>query len=76
LFGSGLQPGAEAPAAVFLSSPNVNDATRVPTKISFQFTFIPIITRDTISNQFSLQEYATGQLLRGSKNSKTGGGIW
>ena len=76
LLGSGLRPGAAAPAAVFLSNPNVNDATRVPTKIQMTLTFIPIVTRDAISNYFSLQSYATGQLLRGSKNTNTGGGIW
>jgi hypothetical protein len=51
-----------------------SDATYVPTKIQLQITCIPIVTRNDISNKFSLKEYATGALLRGSKRS--GGGIW
>ena len=51
-----------------------SEATYVPTKIQLQVTCIPIVTRNDISNKFSLREYATGALLRGSKRS--GGGIW
>ena len=51
-----------------------SEATYVPTKIQLQITCIPIVTRNDISNKFSLKEYATGELLRGSKRS--GGGIW
>jgi hypothetical protein len=51
-----------------------SDATYVPTKIQLQITCIPIVTRNDISNKFSLKQYATGALLRGSKRS--GGGIW
>ena len=51
-----------------------SEATDVPTKIQLQITCIPIVTRNDISNKFSLKEYATGELLRGSKRS--GGGIW
>ena len=51
-----------------------SEATYVPTKLQLQITCIPIVTRNDISNTFSLKEYATGQLLRGSKRS--GGGIW
>jgi hypothetical protein len=76
LLSSGLTPGAQPPPPVFLTSGNINDATRVPTKINLSITCLPIVTRYAISNQFSLQQYATGQLLRGSKNTNTGGGIW
>jgi len=51
-----------------------SEATYVPTKLQLQITCIPIVTRNDISNKFSLKEYATGALLRGSKRS--GGGIW
>jgi hypothetical protein len=71
----GLNPGAT------VSSPNwqttnigTKDATYVPTKISISISAFPIITRNDISNTFSLKEYATGALLRGSK--RAGGGIW
>ena len=48
--------------------------TYVPTKISISLVAYPIVTRNDISNKFSLAEYATGKLLQGSKRS--GGGIW
>jgi hypothetical protein len=48
--------------------------TYVPTKIQIAVTAYPIVTRNDISNKFSLKEYATGSLLQGSKRS--GGGIW
>jgi hypothetical protein len=51
-----------------------SEATYIPTKLQLQITCIPIVTRNDISNKFSLKEYATGALLRGSKRS--GGGIW
>jgi hypothetical protein len=51
-----------------------SDATYVPTKISIAITAIPVVSRNDISNTFSLEKYATGQLLQGSK--RNGGGIW
>jgi hypothetical protein len=61
------------------SAPNFSKATNtqptyVPTKISISIVAYPIVTRNDISNTFSLAEYATGKLLQGSKRS--GGGIW
>jgi len=76
LLGSGLNPGAAPPTPVFLNSTNIADATRVPTKIQFNINCLPIITRYNMSNNFSLKEYATGALLRGSKNPNNGGGVW
>ncbi len=51
-----------------------SDATYVPTKMQISITCIPIVTRNDISNNFSLKDYATGSLLQGSK--RKGGGIW
>lgn len=51
-----------------------SNATYVPTKMQIAITCIPIVTRNDISNTFSLKEYATGALLQGSK--RNGGGIW
>jgi hypothetical protein len=51
-----------------------SDATYVPTKMQIAITCIPIVTRNDISNNFSLKKYATGELLQGSK--RNGGGIW
>jgi hypothetical protein len=78
--GSGKLPkGGVKPASAFnnastgasLSKPAY---TYVPTKISLTLTLIPIVTRRDISQTFSLKEYATGSLLRGSKRNS--GGIW
>jgi hypothetical protein len=50
------------------------EPTYVPTKMQISISAVPIITRNDISNNFSLREYATGKLLRGS--TRQGGGIW
>jgi hypothetical protein len=77
LLGVGLKPGGTAKPPVFITPPvGNNNATRVPTKISISLTFLPVVTRRAISNEFSLKKYASGQLLRGSVNPGTGGGIW
>jgi hypothetical protein len=79
LAGSGVAPGGKkAPSvATSPSTPTAsNEITRVPTKMNIQLTLLPIITRKAISNEFSLKAYATGELLRGSKNPRTGGGMW
>jgi hypothetical protein len=55
---------------------SANNTTRVPTKISISLTFHPMITRNAMSNKFSLKEYSTGKLLNGSKNAGFGGGVW
>jgi hypothetical protein len=62
------------------SAPNFSKATNtqptyVPTKISISVMAYPIVTRNDISNNFSLEKYATGALLQGRKNPG-GGGIW
>jgi hypothetical protein len=51
-----------------------SNASYVPTKMQIALTCIPIVTRNDISNNFSLKEYATGKLLRGTQ--RQGGGIW
>ena len=48
--------------------------TYVPTKMNLSISASPIVTRNDISNRFSLQDYATGKLLQGGKNSTVG--IW
>ena len=53
------------------------EPTYVPTKMQIQISAYPIITRNDISNNFSLKDYATGELLRGMKGkSRISGGIW
>jgi len=78
LVSSLLTSGAQAAPPKFgltaASLQSTSDATYVPTKMSLSITAIPIVTRNDISNKFSLKDYATGKLLQGSKLQ--GGGIW
>jgi hypothetical protein len=48
--------------------------TYVPTKMSISITAFPMVTRNDISNNFSVKDYATGALLQGSRRNS--GGIW
>ena len=68
-----LKKGAAPKEPQFKSLSN-NQATYVPTKIQLQISGSPIVSRNDISNNFSLTDYATGKLLRGSKLGR--GGIW
>ena len=74
--GSSILPGGMSPNAIFAPPPlgNSDQVTYVPTKIQLQISAVPIVTRNAISNRFSLEKYASGELLRGTKNN--GGGIW
>lgn len=49
-----------APAALGTKSP-----TYVPTKIDLQISLLPVQSRSQVSNNFSLQKYANGDLLKG-----------
>jgi hypothetical protein len=48
--------------------------TYVPTKMQITISAVPIISRNNISTYFSLKEYATGKLMRGTQTKR--GGIW
>lgn len=76
LVSSGIDKGGLPPPPTFNNTQNINEATRVPTKINIQLTCLPIATRNAVSNKFSLKDYANGSLLRGSVNPGTGGGFW
>jgi hypothetical protein len=69
----GLNPGATVGAPQFTKATNTQ-TTYVPTKMQITITAYPMVTRNDISNKFSLKEYATGALLQGSR--RNGGGIW
>jgi hypothetical protein len=72
---TGAAPGALANPPVFNSAKSSTEKpTYVPTKISITISAVPIVTRNDISNTFSLKDYATGSLLRGTQ--RKGGGIW
>lgn len=73
--GQVLTQGGNAPNPQFQRSPTgTQEATYVPTKMQIQISAIPIVTRNDVSNRFSLTDYAAGKLLRGSTNGT--GGIW
>ncbi len=72
--GAGINPGGLAAPPKFSGTTGTTEPTYVPTKMQIAITAIPIVTRNDISNKFSLKEYGTGKLLQGTKRS--GGGIW
>ena len=60
----GLKPGALStpPAAPTLGT---NNPTYVPTKIDLTITLLPVQTRQQVSKQFSVKQFANGDLLKG-----------
>jgi hypothetical protein len=48
-------------SSTYLSNSNV---TYVPTKMKMTITCLPVVSRNQVSNDFSLRDYATGKLLR------------
>ena len=75
LSSSNLNAGGTPPPATFAGLGNGDDVTYVPTKISMTLTFVPVVTRNDISNKFSVKDYATGKLSRSTRPGG-GGGIW
>ena len=71
---NGVVPGGGVAPPQFTPPAGSRDVTYVPTKMSISISAVPIVTRNDISNKFSLTEYATGKLLRGTQ--RQGGGIW
>ena len=61
--GGGSRPGQ--PGVSQQAVYNTSNATYVPTKIEIQLSLLPIQTRNQVSQQFSLKDYANGALLRG-----------
>ena len=58
------------------NAPGTVEPTYVPTKLQIQIGAIPIVSRRDISENFSLRDYASGELLKGSQRGDQGGGIW
>ena len=71
-----IGPGGELEPPDFIQpgSYKVQEPTYVPTRIKIQLTALPVVSRNDISNTFSLQQYGSGSLMRGSL--RRGGGIW
>lgn len=69
----GINPGGVRPPPRFQTTPaGTIEPTYVPTKMQIQISAVPIISRNDISNNFSLKKYATGELLLGAKNKRAG----
>ena len=78
---SRVQPGGRPPPPTWKgASPSgyttgAKDPTYVPTKMQIQLTAVPIMSRNVISTKFSLKDYASGNLLRGSIHAGIKG-VW
>ena len=62
-FNSG-ETSAAAAAAIAQNVNNLLQATYVPTKIEISLVLLPINTRSQVSQQFNMQGFANGRLLR------------
>ena len=71
--GKEIQTGGRPPPPQFSAFVR-NITTYVPTKISLTITCVPIMSRNQVSNYFSLRDYGTGKLVNGVK--RQGGGFW
>jgi hypothetical protein len=74
LAGTGLSKGGKGPGPNFSTSPGNDTVTWVPTRIQMTITCVPIMSRNSVSNRFSLRDYASGKLLNGTR--EPGGGMW
>jgi hypothetical protein len=64
IFGGAI-PTKPAQNSLFASVNNTNEANYVPTKMEIDITLIPVQTRSQVSKQFSLEQFASGRLLKG-----------
>ena len=65
LLNSNLLPGALDFRPSIASNLPTGDPTYVPTKMEISITLLPIQSRKQISNNFSVKEFAQGNLLKG-----------
>lgn len=65
--------GAGPPAPKFTNIQK-DITTYVPTKLQLTIGCLPIMSRNQVSNYFSLNDYASGYLIKGT--SRPGGGMW
>lgn len=73
-FKIGLGGEPNPPTFVQPQTYRTKQPTYIPTRIQIAITALPVVSRNDISNNFSLQKYGSGELLRGTKRG--GGGIW
>lgn len=72
----GIQPGGVASGVAFSTPPTGQsvEPTYVPTKMKITLSCMPIVSRGDISDVFSLKDYGSGKIYRGS--TRASGGIW
>jgi len=73
LIGGQLEPGGKRPVATFTDTQD-QQITYVPTKITLTISCLPVVSRNDISNRFSLKDYASGNLMLGKQS--TNPGLW
>ena len=61
----GATPERQSLGEVVGTVSGVGQTTYVPTKIELQITLLPIQTRQQVSQQFSLENFANGNLIKG-----------
>lgn len=72
--GTGASKGGVLPPPNFTPTVEPDTISWVPSKIQLSITCVPMLSRNQVSNRFSLEKYATGELLNGI--GKPGGGFW
>lgn len=74
--GPDIGTGGVAPPPEYGATPSSAGVapTYVPTRIQLAITCLPMMSRNMVSNNFSLRDYANGKLLQGT--TKPGGGMW
>lgn len=71
--GPDIAPGGQVPPPAFSSLAD-QVVSYVPTKIQLVIGCLPMLSRNMVSNNFSLEGYASGALYDGSR--RRGGGFW
>lgn len=74
LSGTGVSKGGRGPGPKFNEGKGNEAVTWVPTRIQISVTCLPIMSRNAVSNEFSLRKYGSGDLVLGTR--KLGGGMW
>lgn len=65
LLKKGALPQVPAQNTLLSAVNNTNECSYVPTKMEIDITLIPVQTRSQVSKQFSLEQFASGRLLKG-----------
>lgn len=74
LAGTGVSKGGKGPKPAFATGAPNEAVTWVPTRIQMTINCVPIMSRNAVSNKFSLRDYGSGDLLLGTK--RPAGGMW